>query len=95
MVYCEFTGEDADFDGWAREITRRRPDAGLIAGIGADRCLLWSAGGPVVELVTRGEPLPAISAYYWRRNRNLPAAGSFRVREGRSTRNVVASVLTG
>lgn len=94
VVYCEFTGEDAEFDGWAREITRRRPDAGLIAGIGVDRCLLWSAGEPVVELTTPGEPLPAISAYYWRRNRDLPATGPFRVREGHHTRKVVASVLT-
>ncbi|AGM02758.1 hypothetical protein [Amycolatopsis keratiniphila] len=95
VVYCEFTGEDAEFDGWAREIAHRRPDAGLIAGIGAERCLVWSAGEPVVELTTRGEPLATISAYYWRRNRNFPATGSFRVREGHHVRNVVASMFTG
>ncbi len=94
VVYCQFTGENADFADWAREIARRRPDAGIIAGIGVDRCLLWSAEGHGFELFGKGEPLPAISAWYWRRDRNLPMTGSFRVRAGHSTRNVFASALT-
>ncbi|MEV6905385.1 hypothetical protein [Amycolatopsis sp. NPDC051071] len=95
VVYCEFTGENSDFAAWAREIARRRPDAGLIAGVGVDRCLLWNTEGQIIELTTQGEPLPAISACYWRGKHGFPMTGSFRVRCGPGTRTVVASAFTG
>ncbi|MFC4085069.1 hypothetical protein [Amycolatopsis samaneae] len=72
-----------EFPGWARATARLRPDARLLVGVTRHECLVWTPEGDTVELTTDStDPLPAVSALYWRARRDLPLTGRFRYRAG-------------